>query len=65
MTDAIAHRLERLVRELTADRHDIDPPDHELRALLRRELDDVRLSMLRADALRLEVLIDRLTGAQR
>jgi hypothetical protein len=43
MTDAIAHRLERLVREL----------------------DDVRLSMLRADALRLEVLIDRLTGAER
>ena len=65
MTDAIAHRLERLIRELTSDRHDIDPPDHELRALLRRELDDVRLSMARADALRLEVLIDRLTGAQR
>jgi hypothetical protein len=65
VTDAVAHRLERLVRELTADRHDIDPPDHEMRALLRRELDDVRLSMARADSLRLEVLIDRLTGAQR
>ncbi len=65
MTDAVAHRLERLIRELTSDRHDIDPPAHDLRALLWRELEDVRLSMARADALRLEVLIDRLTGAQR
>lgn len=62
VTDAIAHRLERLIRELTADRHSVDAPDAELHAVLARKIDLVRPLLARQDALRLETLAQRLTG---
>lgn len=65
MTDPIAHRLELLVREITAERHDVDPPDVELYRSLMASLDRDRLQLQRQDALRLEELIERRTGVRR
>lgn len=57
--DALAYRLEREIRELA---YDVGPTQaSELRAVLLHRLDDIRLSIRADEALRLEVLIDRLT----
>ena len=52
--DALAHKLETLIFERTVD--DIHPWTREE---LLRELDAIRLSITRQDAVRLEQLIDR------
>lgn len=58
--DALVHRLESEIRQRAAD----IGRDEQTRAALIRKLDDIRLSITRQDALRLEVLIERLTGPQ-
>lgn len=60
--DAVVHRLERLIRETTAFHSAVDRPDVDAYRSLMRELDAVRLSIQRQEALRLETLIERLTG---
>ncbi len=62
MTDAVVHRLEREIREECAFHATCDKPDHERYQRLMRRLDDVRVSIQRQDALRLEQLIEKLTG---
>jgi len=54
--DALVHRLENEIRELTQQ------PDKSVRGYLLSKLDDIRLSIARQDALRLEILIDKLAG---
>lgn len=65
MTDAIAFRLEREIRELAYDVRPASPQAAELRAVLLHRLGLVRLSLRADEALRLEVLIDRLCGDPR
>lgn len=62
MTDPRTFRLERHIREATAFHAKCDPPDPEVYRRLMAELDDARDGLPRADALRLESLIERLTG---
>jgi hypothetical protein len=59
--DAITHRLERDIRELTYDLRPGSEQALEVRASLLRQLEQIRLSIPRRDAIRLEGLIDSTT----
>lgn len=63
MTDAVVFWLERLIREACEDRLDSDPPNAGLREELMGKLNGVRSQIRRDDMMRLELLIERLTGA--
>lgn len=63
--DALVHRLETLIRELTAWHHAVDAPDRDVYSVLMRHLNDIRPSIRPDDALRLEGLIERRTGVKR
>lgn len=65
MTDIVAHRLELTIREATAHRHDVDPPDRDTCAWLLAQLAHQAIDLRRDDVLRLEVLIERRTGCAR
>lgn len=65
MTDAVTTMLERTIRDATYDHCRTDPPAVELRAWLMCQLDRNRDRIPRVDALRLEALIDALTGHTR
>lgn len=62
MTDIRVHRLERQIRERAYDLTAGTERARDVRESLSAELDAVRPFIQRQDALRLEVLIDRLTG---
>lgn len=64
MTDATVFRLERQIREACALRAACDPPDADAHAALMAALADVRARIPRDEALRLEVLIERVTGVR-
>lgn len=61
--DAITHRLERDIRESCAFLTHTAAECAEVRAQLLASLERVRLQIPRQEALRLEVLIERLTKA--
>jgi hypothetical protein len=62
VTDSLVHKLERDAREECAFHAACDRPDRETYERLMRRLNDIRLSIPRQDVLRLEQLIERLTG---
>lgn len=62
MTDPLAHKLEQEAREECAFHAACDKPDVEAYTRLKKRLDDIRLSIPRQEVLRLEQLIERLTG---
>ncbi len=64
MTDVVVHRLEVTIREATCQRHDVDAPDVDAYRSLMAQLAAIRASILREDALRLEMLIERRTGVK-
>lgn len=61
MSDVLVFRLERDIRDWTQGLDRGTPHAAEIRALLLRELDQIRPSIRADDALRLEILIDRRT----
>lgn len=61
MTPAL-HAIEDDLREHTAFRAQCDPPDREAYARYMARLDAVREQSPRVDVLRVEMLIERLTG---
>lgn len=65
MTDIRVHRLERMVRERAYDLTPGTERARDTRESLMAELDAVRPFIQRQDALRLEVLIDRLCGVEK
>jgi hypothetical protein len=64
MTDSRVHSLEVLVREMTSDRHAVDPPDREMHRWLRHKLTLIEPDLRRQDVLRLELMIERRTGCR-
>lgn len=65
MTDSQTHRLERLIRETTVDLRPGSPQMRDRRESLMAELTAIAPFVPRADVLRLETLIERLTGVKR
>lgn len=64
MTDATVFRLEQQIRETCAFRVATDPPDADAHAHLMARLAAIRERIPRDEALRLEVLIERVTGVR-
>jgi hypothetical protein len=61
MTDAVAHRVEREIREEAAFLTDNPRENAEARARMLASLERERINLRRDDAVRLETLIERLT----
>jgi len=64
MTDSTVYRLLTTIREMTAHRHDVDPPDHDTYRSLMAQIDRERDRIQRQDVHELVVLVERLTGCK-
>lgn len=64
MTDSVVHKFERELREDLSFHATCDKPDREQYDRWMRKLADIRMSIQRQDELKLQTLIERLTGCR-